>query len=70
MARACDIELQVCLVHDKTVDMPMVQTLLLAIQRALCAAGSPKVVVTSTNLEADNDSVATNNLSFQSGNRM
>ena len=62
VSRATKVELQVCLVHFKMVDMGMVQTLRLAIQRALCAAGSAKATVKSPELDATHASARANNM--------
>ena len=42
MSRACGVELQVCLVHYKSVDMSMVQKLKSAVEQAIIAAGAEK----------------------------
>ena len=47
MSRACSVKLQVCLVHYRLVDAPMVEKLQLAIEQAIIAVGSRKAVSSS-----------------------
>ena len=51
MSRACSVELQVSLVHDKSVGMPMVQKLKSAVEQAIIAAG-PKKAASSSSVQS------------------
>ena len=58
MSRACGVELQVCLVHYKSVDIPMVERLKSAVEQAIIATG-PKKAASSSSVSSRESEKAT-----------